>query len=70
MSMAVGLGLLVALRGSAPWSLDFGTRGIHALAADEVFLNDLQRRAVRYFVEQTESETGLTRDRACARMGA
>ena len=60
----LGLGLLVVLRGSAPWTLDLGAGRIHALAADEVFLNDLQRRAVRYFDEQTEPRTGLTRDRA------
>ena len=31
---------------------------------DEAFLDDVQRRAVRYFVEQTEVGTGLTLDRS------
>ncbi|MGH7958882.1 MAG: hypothetical protein ACREH8_17995, partial [Opitutaceae bacterium] len=33
-------------------------------AKDATFLDDLQRRAVRYFVEQTEPASGLTLDRA------
>jgi hypothetical protein len=33
-------------------------------ARDASFLDDLQRRAVRYFVEQTEPATGLTLDRS------
>lgn len=32
--------------------------------ADTAWLDDLQRRAVRYFVEQADSVTGLVRDRA------
>ena len=35
-------------------------------SADTVFIEDLQRRAVLYFVEQTDLHTGLTRDRAPA----
>src|SRR5262245_27060007 len=35
-------------------------------ATDAAFLDDLERRAVRYFVEQSDSVTGLTRDRAPA----
>ncbi len=34
------------------------------VAADENFLDDLQRRALRFFVEHTDERTGLTRDRA------
>src|SRR5688572_32936411 len=33
---------------------------------DAAFVEDLQRRAVLYFVEQTDPHTGLTRDRAPA----
>ena len=37
----------------------------HRLSArDAAFLDDVQRRAVRYFVEQTEPATGLTLDRS------
>jgi hypothetical protein len=32
--------------------------------ADATFLDDLERRAVRFFVEHTDRENGLTRDRA------
>lgn len=40
--------------------------GAHAAlsARDASFLDDLQRRAVRYFVEQRDPSTGLTLDRA------
>lgn len=34
------------------------------VAADDAFLEEIQRRAVRYFVEQTDPVTGLARDRA------
>ena len=33
---------------------------------DDAFLDDLERRAVRFFVENTDRDTGLTRDRAPA----
>jgi hypothetical protein len=36
---------------------------------DRIFLEDIQRRAVLYFVEQTDPESGLTRDRAPANGG-
>src|SRR5262245_2811214 len=35
-------------------------------ATDATFLDDLERRAVRYFVEQSDPVTGLARDRAPA----
>lgn len=62
----LGLGWLAALRGSAPWSPDVSAARSHAAATDEIFLDDLQRRAVRYFAEQTDPRSGLTRDRARA----
>ncbi len=37
---------------------------------DVVFVEEIERRAVLYFVEQTEPATGLTRDRAPAEGGA
>src|SRR5688572_5310689 len=36
---------------------------------DAAFVEDIQRRAVLYFVEQTDPDTGLTRDRAPADCG-
>lgn len=38
-------------------------------ATDTAFMDDLQQRAVLYFVEQTDAITGLTRDRAPAQGG-
>ena len=35
-------------------------------ARDEALLDDVQQRAVRYFIEQSDPVTGLTRDRAPA----
>jgi len=52
--------------------LAFATVGLSAAAsprladADHAFLDDVQRRAVRYFAEQCDVETGLARDRAPA----
>jgi hypothetical protein len=33
-------------------------------AKDQVLLTEIQQRAVRFFVDQTDSDSGLTRDRA------
>jgi hypothetical protein len=38
--------------------------GYELNARDAAFLDDLQRRAVRYFIEQTDADSGLTLDRA------
>ena len=61
-----------ALRSVVLWLLTLGSlaanEGVESTyrlpARDSAFLEDLQRRAVRYFVEQTEPATGLTLDRS------
>jgi len=48
-------------------AIGFGEQGSYRLTpADEAFLEDVSRRAFNYFWEQTDSSTGLTRDRARA----
>jgi hypothetical protein len=69
--LAVTAGLLLMgimaeaqdLRGGA-------TGGFNLSASDVAFVEDIQRRAVAYFVEQTDESSGLTRDRARADGGA
>ena len=53
---------LAAVLGAAP--LAGSDAGPRLSASDTAFVDDLQRRAVRYFVEQTDPSTGLVRDRA------
>ena len=61
-----------ALRSVVLWLLTLGSltanEGVESTyrlpARDSAFLDDLQRRAVRYFVEQTDPATGLTLDRS------
>jgi len=59
-------GLIAAVRLTAD-SDDATTDGLPS--ADDRFLAEIERRAVRYFVEQTQPATGLTHDRAPAAGG-
>lgn len=73
---AIGLGFLAVLRAgtsAGAGAAEVEVRGalgrppgtpLHLAADDEAFLDDLQRRALRYFVERTNERTGLARDRA------
>jgi hypothetical protein len=45
---------------------DYVAKYLAVGAPDSVFLEDIQQRAVQYFVEQTDLDSGLTRDRAPA----
>jgi hypothetical protein len=64
-SLAVGLSLVVMrAMASANEGTDNVTEMFSTSSTDTAFLEDIQRRAVLYFVEQTDWETGLTRDRA------
>jgi hypothetical protein len=55
---------LVAQRGSS--RSDENSRKARFSLSDEIFLEDLSRRAFRYFVEQSDPNTGLVLDRARA----
>jgi hypothetical protein len=55
------LGIVSVAFGAAPTSANPSSR---LSVRDENFLDDVQRRAVRYFVEQMDPTTGLTVDRA------
>ena len=58
---AIGILLLASVAGAQ--TVDSGE--VFSLSArDASFLDDLQRRAVRYFVEQRDPTTGLILDRA------
>ncbi|HEX8558480.1 MAG TPA: glucoamylase family protein [Pyrinomonadaceae bacterium] len=57
--------LLLLLTTAAPRARPAEARGGHALTpADAAFLEDLSRRAFRYFVEHADEKTGLVLDRA------
>lgn len=47
-----------------------GTVSFVPSAADNAFLDELQRSALQFFIDQTDPQTGLTRDRAPANGGA
>lgn len=73
MALVVGVAMALAFRvllcaqpnpSPAAWP---GVRAAAALSAeDDAFLDELERAAFRFFVEQTHSQTGLVRDRARA----
>ncbi|MEO7598610.1 MAG: hypothetical protein ABIV50_06745, partial [Opitutus sp.] len=65
--LAVGMWLVVMGTSSyAKGTRDFIAQYLSAGAPDTAFLEDMQQRAVQYFVEQTDPDSGLTRDRAPA----
>jgi hypothetical protein len=60
----LGTGLLAGVSENAIWPSATGSWPVSTTPADDSFLDDLQQRGLRYFVEHTDVETGLTRDRA------
>ena len=67
--LALGLGL--ALIGPAPATARTGEpsatkRALSLAPDDEAFIDEMQRAAFRFFVEQSDPRTGLVRDRARA----
>lgn len=68
-SLALGLGLVVSVAMAAQSDDVKPADGVLAGSPDALFLEELQKRAVLYFVEQTDEATGLTRDRAPANGG-
>jgi hypothetical protein len=63
---AVWILVVVGVAGAQPVD---ALRPVALSARDASFLDDLQRRAVRYFVEQRDPSTGLTLDRASVEGG-
>lgn len=59
----VAISMLV-LVGVSATEQSSGERPYKLVGRDEGFIDDIQRRAVRYFVEQQDPNTGLTLDRA------
>lgn len=65
--LAVLYGLfLMGLMAKAQEPGDHSLSGFNLSSPDTAFVEDLQRRALTYFVEQTDEQSGLTRDRASA----
>lgn len=59
----------LVLMGTMAESSELNPKRLNAFSnetSDTAFVEDMQRRAVLYFVEQTDATTGLTRDRAPA----
>ncbi|MBC7369686.1 MAG: hypothetical protein H7343_23200 [Undibacterium sp.] len=62
-------GLMILMSG-AVWPLGSnrrvpgGSARVQTVATEDDLLEEMQRRALRYFVEQTDRRSGLTRDRA------
>jgi hypothetical protein len=71
-AVGVGLGWLATMAGANEFLLrESGEPGPFIEGTEEAaFIEEIQRRAVLYFVEQTDAKTGLTRDRAPADGGA
>ena len=65
----VNLAVLAALAATL-WPADSVSSAIQLSANDRAFIEDLERRAVRYFWEQADPGTGLVLDRANAGGGA
>lgn len=68
MKVALLLVSAVFITAASPTARYVATPKLHysLSAGDEAFLEDLQRRSFQYFWEQTDSATGLVRDRAPA----
>ncbi|MEO7798317.1 MAG: hypothetical protein ABIY47_11380, partial [Opitutaceae bacterium] len=63
--MSLGL-IVMSTMSHAKEIKDFVAQYLSSGAPDTAFLEDMQQRAVQYFVEQTDPDSGLTRDRAPA----
>src|SRR5688572_5270000 len=61
---AICLGLVVSALTTSPLRARTGIVHEGLTAKDQVLLTEIQQRAVRFFVDHTDSGSGLTRDRA------